>query len=490
MKKFLYITLIGFLSGLAGMFVGLKFLGNSLQPHVGDMPRNVRIEDNIPDTFAQHASAELARHESSRELSDRPDFVLASEMSTSSVVFITTLSEYEFRTGTMFDWFFEPRTSQRTGSGSGVVFSQDGYIVTNNHVVEDADKIKVTHGKMTYTATMIGSDPSTDLAVLKIESENLPKIRLGSSADVKVGEWVLAVGNPFNLTSTVTAGIVSAKGRNINILRDKFPIESFIQTDAAINPGNSGGALVNQHGDLIGINTAILSKTGSYAGYGFAIPVDIVKKVFTDIVKYGQVQKAFSGAEFVDIESEIAEKLSIHDLNGVLVNFVQPEGAAGKAGIKKGDVVRAVNGTLVENKSKLEEYINNLYPGDELQLTIIRDNKELNKNLTLLNREGETGIIRRQTYKSDYLGAEFEAVAKVEKDLLGLKNGVKVIHIVAGGFFSQLDIPKGFIITSINQRTIDSPEELTDILSKVKGRIEIYGVDAQGRKVYYPFYLR
>ncbi|MEQ9305937.1 MAG: trypsin-like peptidase domain-containing protein, partial [Marinoscillum sp.] len=229
------------------------------------------------------------------------DFVLASERTQSSVVFIQTLSEYEYRTGSWLDWFFEPRSSQQISSGSGVILSEDGYIVTNNHVIENADRIKVVHGKKTYDAKMIGKDPSTDLAVLKIEMNDLPAIQFANSDDVSVGQWVLAVGNPFNLTSTVTAGIVSAKGRNINILKDKFPIESFIQTDAAINPGNSGGALVNTQGALIGINTAILSRTGTYSGYGFAVPSNIVRKVFDDVRKYGEVQKAFTGAEFIDI---------------------------------------------------------------------------------------------------------------------------------------------------------------------------------------------
>jgi S1-C subfamily serine protease len=326
--------------------------------------------------------------------------------------------------------------------------------------------------------------------VIKIEGENLPGINLGSSQDVKVGEWVLAVGNPFNLTSTVTAGIVSAKGRNINLLKDKFPLESFIQTDAAINPGNSGGALVNQEGELIGINTAILSRTGSYAGYGFAVPVDIVKKVFNDLVKYGEVQKAFTGAEFTDVDGEIADKLSLKNLEGVLITNVRDESAARKAGLRAGDIVKAINETEVTNKTFLEEYIGNLYPGDEIKLTIDREGELINKTLTLLNREGGTGIIRRNIYLSKELGAEFEKVSKVEKELLDIENGVKVIDVKINGPFADFDIPKGFVITAINGRPIENPEELEDILSKIRGKVEVYGVEKNGRKVYLPYYIR
>ena len=312
---------------------------------------------------------------------------------------------------------------------------------------------------------------------------------VGKSDKIRVGEWVLAVGNPFNLTSTVTAGIVSAKGRNINILRDKFPIESFIQTDAAINPGNSGGALVNQKGELIGINTAILSKTGSYTGYGFAIPSNIVKKVYNDIVKYGEVQKAFIGAEYVDIDSDMANKMKLTNLNGVIVANVQRQGAAAKAGLEKGDVLRMVNGTQIISKAYLEEYIGNLYPGDELTIVLQREGKEMTKDLTLTNREGTTGIIVRNLVTSDYLAATFENVSKVERDLIGISHGVKVVDYNAKGFFAGLGIPEGFIITNINNTAIENPKELIDILEKIRGRVIISGIDKRGRKVYYPYYF-
>ena len=415
------------------------------------------------------------------------DFVSASSASTNSVVFIQTVTEYEFYGGSVFDWFFEPRSSQRAGSGSGVIFSKDGYIVTNNHVIEDADIIKVTIGKEKFDAELVGADPSSDIAVIKIEENDLLPLKLGNSKDVNVGEWVLAVGNPFNLTSTVTAGIVSAKGRNINILKDKFPIESFIQTDAAINPGNSGGALVNKYGELIGINTAILSRTGSYAGYGFAVPVDIVKKVFSDIVQYGQVQKAIIGAMLLEVDSEIADRLELQDLNGVIITSITPEGSAEKAGLKKGDVIYVMNGKKIETKAQIEEQIAQSYPGDELFLLINRNNKQIEKKITLMNKEGGMEILTRNTFYSEELGATFEVISKAERNKLRIKGGIRVVDYESRGFFAQLELPKDFIITSINGSVMESPDELVDLLSNIRGRVVIIGVDNKGNQVYYPY---
>lgn len=415
------------------------------------------------------------------------NFVEASEKSTGSVVFIQTLSEVDYRTGGWMDWFFEPRSSQQIGSGSGVVFSEDGHIVTNNHVIMDADEITVIAGKRSYKAELVGRDPSSDLAVIKVDTKELPAIVKGNSEQVKVGEWVLAVGNPFNLTSTVTAGIVSAKGRNINILRDKFPIESFIQTDAAINPGNSGGALVNAKGELIGINTAILSRTGSYAGYGFAIPVNIVKKVFNDLIKYGEVQKAFTGAEFIEIDSELADRMGVEDLDGVIVAEVKSGSAADKAGLQKRDVIRKINNIQISSKATMEELIAKSYPGDKLMIVAERDRNMITRELVLTNREGTTSTIKRNIYFAEELEASFESVSKVEKDLLGINSGVKVVDFKNNGFFANLGIPKGFIITQINSRAIDKPEELERALENVRGRFDVIGIDKRGRKVYYPF---
>ncbi len=415
------------------------------------------------------------------------DFTEASANSTPSVVFIQTSSEIEYRRGGWMDWFFEARPQERVGSGSGVIMSKDGYIVTNNHVVEGADKIKVIHGKKSYVGKLIGRDPSTDLAVIKIEASELPAIGVAKSSSVKVGEWVLAVGNPFNLESTVTAGIVSAKGRNINILKDRFPIESFIQTDAAINPGNSGGALVNINGELIGINTAILSRTGSYAGYGFAVPSDIVMKVFNDFKKYGEVQKAFIGADYIDVDTEIASKLDLHDMGGVIVAYVQEDGAAKQSGIRKGDVIREVNGIEVKGKASLEEIIGNSYPGDKLSVSVLREGKSFSKELTLTNKEGTTELLKSSTYYSDFLGATFEPLPKVERDLYGIDYGVRVVEYNKSGFFARLDIPEGFIITSVNSSPVESPEEFAKIIERIRGNVIVSGITERGRKVYFPY---
>lgn len=469
-------VIVSLIAGGIGAFIATKTSSDTIQTESIQ-----QIENQVPVRSQPVSSVSYS------SLIPNENFVEASEKSTGSVVFIQTLSEVEYRTGGWMDWFFEPRSSQRVGSGSGVVFSNDGHIVTNNHVIMDADEITVIAGKRSFKAELVGRDPSSDLAVIKINSNELPAIEKANSEEVKVGEWVLAVGNPFNLTSTVTAGIVSAKGRNINILRDKFPIESFIQTDAAINPGNSGGALVNSEGKLIGINTAILSRTGSYAGYGFAIPVNIVNKVFNDLVKYGEVQKAFTGAEFIDIDSEIASRIGVQDLDGVLIADVKNGSASDKAGLKKRDVIRKVNGKQIMNKAHLEELIAKSYPGDAFQIVAERDGDMISKTLTLTNREGTTSIITRDIYYAEELEARFERVSKVERDLLGIESGVKVVDFKSNGFFSNLGIPKGFIITQINNKPIQKPEDLAQILENIRGRFDVIGINERGRKVYYPF---
>ncbi|MDJ1472996.1 trypsin-like peptidase domain-containing protein [Xanthocytophaga flava] len=415
------------------------------------------------------------------------DFVAASAASTSSVVFIKTTStianQYD-----MFDWFFGGggREQKVSGSGSGVIFTADGYVVTNNHVIENANSIEVVHNKRSYKAKMIGTDPSTDIAVLKIEGKGLPAIKLAHSRDVQVGEWVLAVGNPFNLTSTVTAGIVSAKGRNIGILGSQFPIESFIQTDAAINPGNSGGALVNIKGELIGINSAILSRTGSYTGYGFAVPVDIVNKIFNDLVKYGEVQTGFLGAEVSDINSQTAEKYALNDYSGAVVTYLETGSAAEKLGLRKGDVILKVNGQTINSKAEFDEQLSFYRPGDKITVTYRRGNDTKEGQLTLTNREGTTGLLKHETYKAESLGAELEALSKVEKDKFRLQNGVRIVKITGRGVLSQFD--EGFIITSINRQPVNAPKDVVDMMGNVRGRLIIEGLDPSGERVTYQMY--
>ena len=494
MKNILILMFVGFFSGISGAYTYHHFL---VSPSVEEsLIYNPSSKSNKDLKLARHDSSYDATSSSGDERSFKPtttrvigdDFAEASAKSTPSVVYIKTILENEYSGSSWLELFFEGRTSQQVSSGSGVIYTTDGYIVTNNHVIDNATRIEVIHNKRTFDARVIGTDPSTDLAVLKIENENMPAIRLGNSRNLQVGEWVLAVGNPFNLTSTVTAGIVSAKGREINILKSNFPIESFIQTDAAINPGNSGGALVNRDGDLVGINTAILSRTGSYAGYGFAVPADIVKKVVDDIIRYGEVQKAFLGAEVVDLNDEIADQLKVNELNGVVISYLQRKGAAEKAGLQKGDIIIKIDQEPVDSRSDFEELISYRSPGDYINVFYKRDNKLNNVRLQLTNREGTTSLIIREVYESEKLGASLESVSQVEADLLDIQQGVK-INSVEGGLFKRLGIDEGFVVTSINQRPISTPEELEEILTRIRGRVRIEGVNSKGVKGYYSYFF-
>jgi S1-C subfamily serine protease len=421
------------------------------------------------------------------------DFVEASKISTKSVVYIKNISEHVYRQSFM-DMFFGlgGQSAETISSGSGVIFTQDGYIVTNNHVIADADKLEVIHGKNSYIAKLVGTDPSSDLAVLKIEAANLPAIPVGSSRDLQVGEWVIAVGNPFNLTSTVTGGIVSAKGRALHIVKEKFPLESFIQTDAAINPGNSGGALVNKNGQLVGINTAILSRTGSYAGYGFAVPVDIVKKIVGDIIHYGEVQKAFIGASVVDLNADVADRLSldISNMQGVVVASIQPNWAAEKAGILENDIILSLDNIEVNTRAEFDELISYRSPGDKLRVKWKSAKKIKEADLILTNRDGTKEILKTKIYTSEYLGAELEVVSKLEREMFEIDQGVKIVRLNSGGLLSRLDLEEGFIITKINDNRIDTAQKLADVLGKAYGKVRVEGVTKSGRKGYYSFYLR
>ncbi len=378
----------------------------------------------------------------------------------------------------------------RMGSGSGVIISEKGYIVTNNHVIENADEIEVTlHNNETLKAKVVGTDPSTDVAVLQIKDAALQAVPMGNSDRVEVGEWVMAIGNPFNLNSTVTAGIISAKGRNINIIDDKSAIEAFIQTDAAINPGNSGGALVNLNGELIGINTAIASPTGSYAGYGFAIPSNIVAKVVEDLIEYGMVQRAYLGIMIRDIDGKLVEDEKLKISEGTYVDSLMANGAAGEAGIVSGDVITGINDSRVLKSSDLLEQIGRHRPGDEVSVTVDRHGKEMTFQVKLADQKGERKLASKEELDIlDILGAELEELDSKKAEKLGLEGGVVVKDLSNGLLKNQTGISKGFIITGINNQKVTSVNDLRKSLEKEKGGVLLQGMyENYPGELYYAF---
>jgi len=472
MKNILPTFLIAFLAGILGAwsFQALDYseIKTVSETNTERKARNFSVNYHSP---APTANSSLP-----------VSFVEASEESMESVVFIKNFAGTDYRRYSMFDYFFGERgaSPQQVSTGSGVIISADGYIVTNNHVIDRAETIEVVHQRKTYKATLVGVDPNTDIAVLKIEATNLPAIKQGSSRDLRIGEWVIAVGNPFNLTSTVTAGIVSAKERQINILGGDFPLESFIQTDAAINPGNSGGALVNIKGELVGINTAILSRTGSYTGYGFAVPVDIATKVANDLIQYGEVQKAIPGVDVVDITPELAEEMGLKSLDGVIVTHVIREGAAEGSGIQKNDVITEINGASIKGKGNFEEALSYFYPGDKVSMTLLRNNNKSTAQLTLQNLEGGTGIIKREFYSSQILGARLESVNAIERDRLNIPHGIKITSL-SRGYLRDLGLGNGFIITQINGKPARNPSVIGEFLEKYSGKLLLEGVTPKGQ---------
>lgn len=421
------------------------------------------------------------------------DLTQASENAVNSVVHVTTEFTTTYR-DPFSEFFWGPggRQEKGGGSGSGVIISDDGYIVTNNHVIDGSDRITVhLNDKRQYQAEIVGADPSTDLALLRIDGKGLEPITLGNSDQVRIGEWVLAVGNPFNLTSTVTAGIVSAKARNINLLpydpsQEIFPVESFIQTDAAVNPGNSGGALVGTDGRLIGINTAIASRTGSYAGYSFAVPVNIVKKVTMDLKEYGSVQRGYIGVSIRDMDQSLADDLDMDRIQGVYVNGLTSGGAAYDAGIRKGDVILDVAGVPVNNVPSLQEQVSKFRPGNRVDVTLLRKNTRKTVQVTLRNKNGDTTLSKKSNSDKDLFGASLGDVDGDVLRKLGITHGVRVKE-VSSGKLRQSGIRKGFIITRIDKQAIHTPEDINRILARKDGGVLIEGIYPNGMKAYYGY---
>jgi serine protease Do len=496
MNRFISLLVAALLGGLVSVFVFQHFFAENT---VTNNKPGVQLEG------LHHTPASLARY-MTKLPTTLPDFTLVAEMTVNAVVHIRT--EYErpssvyedfFGPGDPFrDFFFGPRQRQPqqrrpvVASGSGVIVSADGYILTNNHVVTEADLIEVTlNDNRIYTATIVGTDPTTDLALIKIEEEGLPFALFGDSDAVRVGEWVLAVGNPFNLTSTVTAGIVSAKGRNINILGGGTAIESFIQTDAAVNRGNSGGALVNTQGELIGINAAIASTTGSFAGYSFAIPSNIARKVMDDLMEHGEVQRGLLGVSITELNSRMANELGLSIHRGAYVAEVNKNSAGEEAGLKEGDVIIGIDNQQIRNPSELLETLGRRRPGDKVKILYSRDGKEKETEAVLRNVYGEVALVRREDVKvQEFLGAGFEPVTRDELQRLNIRNGVRVSTVKRDEAMGRAGIRDGFVITHIDRQPVSSPQELIATLKNKSGGILVEGVYPDGRRAYYGLGLK
>lgn len=463
----LVLVIVACLGGVLGSLFTIRYLDVENSPYnsIDDRQRLVLASNNTIDT--------------SYNVPQGLDFLAAAKKVTAAVVHIRTgYGPGNFSLNPLME-YDRPVHS----SGSGVILSDDGYIVTNNHVIEDATNIEVVmNNNQRYYAKLIGTDLSTDLALLKIKAKNLPFVKYGDSDNVRPGEWVLAIGNPFDLNSTVTAGIVSAKARNIGILRERnnFQVEAFIQTDAAVNPGNSGGALVNLNGELVGVNTAIATSSGSYQGYSFAIPVSLVRKVMDDLLEFGEVKRGLLGIEIGDVDARIAETLKLSVNQGVLVNGVRPGSAAEQAGITAGDVIVGIDEHPVNSVSELQEWVARNRPGAEIKVGFVRGNEQRNVTARLKNSEGNE-LMQKRDVRYTIDGAEFEDVPYQELAKLLLEGGVKVKR-VGDGKWQQAGLKKGFIIGFIDKIPVDNVEDINRILDHKKGGILIEGYYNDGKK--------
>lgn len=486
MKKLFSTLFVACLGGLVALSTA-RYFGSKEKDGV----------NQITNPF-DHQNVTLTNYGQTQSSGLNADFTNAAEKSVNAVVHIKTISEQvnNLNYDPFAEWFYGPQKRQQNysqeGSGSGVIISDDGYIVTNNHVVAGADKIEVIlNDRRTYVGEVIGADASTDVALIRIKEKNLPFLSYGNSELVRVGEWALAVGNPFNLESTVTAGIISAKGRSNILDVNKRPIESFIQTDAAVNPGNSGGALVNTNGELIGINTAIASNNGAYQGYSFAVPVNIVKKIVSDLVEFGMVQRAYFGVSIRDLDAKFAADKNIKLLKGVYVNGVTLGGSAEDAGMQEGDVITKIESSNVGSVSELQEQLSKYRPGDKINIVAMRNNKEMNIAAVLKSLDNTTTLIKKSEVikrSMTALGADFEEMTSDELAKLRINNGVKIKKLVAGKLL-QVGIKEGFVITSIDKKKVSSTADITNLLENKTGTVLIEGFYPNGARAYYGFAL-
>jgi Do/DeqQ family serine protease len=479
MKRILGIILIACLTTVATLAIAKQFFSNE----------NLALAKNENHGYEmQNANYKAEAAAAPSPHGGYVNLETAAERSTKAVVHIRTKSkaravQYSDPFGDVFGSFFGQRRQMQpqSSSGSGVIISADGYIVTNNHVVDGAEQVEVTFkNKRTVTAKVVGKDASFDLAVLKVEEKNLPTLSYGNSDNVKLGEWVLAVGYPLNLETTVTAGIVSAKHRNIGINQrnnNAGAIESFIQTDAAVNPGNSGGALVNAKGELIGINTAIASPTGSYAGYSYAIPANLVKKVVGDMVEYGNVQRAYLGVNFIDSKTaskEAREKYNLDNIQGVAVGAVIDGSGADRAGLKEGDIIKSINDKPINSGTQLQERIASKRPGEKVSLLLERNGRTMTKSVTLKNNLGNTEVVKKPSNSNiESLGATFRDLSAAEKRRFK-SDGVMVSELQRG-IMAYSRIKRGFIITSVNDKEVKNVDQLNNIFSSGAKTFQIGG---------------
>jgi serine protease Do len=473
-----------------GLFTALLGAGIALFTYnkIVEKPAVIQLKDNSQNE-ARNAEALLT---SLTMQEGQIDFTYAAEQTVHAVVHVRTKSTISPQANNpIMEYFYGDRYNQPRevkGYGSGVIISADGYIITNNHVIEDAENIEVKlNDNRTFPAEIVGRDPSTDIALLKIKASGLPFVKYGDSEQLRLGEWVLAVGNPFNLTSTVTAGIVSAKGRNLDILDSDLKIESFIQTDAALNMGNSGGALVNTKGLLVGITSAILSPSGAYAGNSFAIPVTIVKKVVEDLKQYGEVQRAIIGVNIMEVTQEDAEKFNLSEVKGARIEKLIPDGSAEAAGLKENDIIVRFNGVSVSSPSELQEQVGKFRPGDKANITYIRNGKEVTIPITLKNLAGNTSVVSPGLGGTgSVFGSRLESLGSADKKKFNVDSGVKVME-VNDGKFKDLGLKKGYVILSVNGKKVKTASEVRQATDNETALTSIEGIQANGTFFSYSF---
>ena len=484
MKKGFLTVLLSVLAGGITAYAVVK----ATEPKTADPSVTATVVRDSSGNAVEYRTVNLAE-------SDYPDFTYAAESAVEAVVYVEVTVQSQSRSIDPFEFFFgfgngygfgQPR--EQRGSGSGVIIRPDGYIVTNNHVVAGATKVSVTlNDNRQYDATVVGTDPATDVAIIKVDATGLPTIPMGNSDNLRLGEWVLAIGSPLGaqLRSTITAGIVSAKGRSMPDNSGEFKIESFIQTDAAVNPGNSGGALVNKKGELVGINTAIVSQTGAYSGYSFAVPVNIVKRVAQDLMDFGSVKRAVLGIRMGNVDKKFADEMKLSSVSGVYINEVLKGTAADKAGLKENDVIVAIDGQKVTDGASVQAKVNGYHPGDKATITYIRDGKTQDVQV-VFQAASETEVVAQADGGMVFYGATLKAASPETLKALGLKGGVEIVSL-GSGKMAEAGAKAGSIIVYVNDEPVSKPEDVVAKAKKASRAIYIEGVDKNRRSFYFGF---